>query len=620
MSQHDVESRSLTIGQIVNAVGEKPDSKARRIEIPKFQRFLVWGDEQRTNLIDSIHRGFPIGALLLFERAASGRDYYQVVDGLQRTSTLATYAEQPLAFAPESVIPSQAVDQATGILGTEREHVLRAFKDWMRETKKLTFAAGFTPQELANFLRRDLNVPSTEGVTDPLVGICVDALDELKKAVDISGVSIPIVIYKGDESELPTIFERINQSGTKLNKYEVFAATWLDKSAVQIDDSKIRQYINDKYAALIDRGFLIAGLEEGKALQDFNLFEYLFGFGKLLVQSNNLLFRPSDAATETEPAGFSLACIVLGHQLSDMAKMPQFMPRASDGLIDPTDLQAAILEAAKAVSSWLRPYIGLKLNSTTDAVDYAHGELQIVSMIARAVVGRWETLDGTFAEKATWKADWARLKKAMPQHYLMDLLEETWRGPIYSTLFNRVWESDESTGALSVSDHYSTEIGRRTWGNALGVWFSKQLARTQKVRPNVRVIERTVLRFVYSSKVSYKEDVQTTFELEHLYPVSRLKGLVASDSSGWPISCISNLALFTRALNREKSAQTISEFVKAAEVGEEDLEMLDRLLLCDIEDVAIASDDFGLAEYEQFLRDRWETMQAAILKNLHVTG
>jgi Protein of unknown function DUF262 len=75
-----------------------------RIRIPEFQRPLRWRASHVIDLLDSVYRGFPVGDLLLFKRAAGAGvvhvgpvdvrapavpDAYFVVDGQQRITALA---------------------------------------------------------------------------------------------------------------------------------------------------------------------------------------------------------------------------------------------------------------------------------------------------------------------------------------------------------------------------------------------------------------------------------------------------------------------------------------------------------------------------------------------------
>ncbi|QCX28484.1 hypothetical protein [Nocardioides jishulii] len=432
-----------------------------------------------------------------------------------------------------------------------------------------------------------------------------------------------MITYAGDESNLPDIFERINQRGTKLNKYEVFAATWID-SDTQVNSEKVRVEINNKYSALIEKGFSIDGLQEDGMIASFNLFEYLFGFGKVIVGEGRYLFSGSTKAdpTETEPAAFSLACLSRGRQLSAMRSLPEFMPRSADGLIDPAAMEAGLLDAAKAVQSWISPYTSLRLNSQgVDSIEIAHGELQIVSMIARAAAGRWNT-QGDWSEKDGWEDDWKALEKAMPQHYLLDIIEETWRGPLYTIAFNRVWQSEDSadTENLEPSDYYKKPIEKESFALILDSWFEKQMAREQRTRSYVRGSDKALLRFVYAGIVSHLDNQIQTFELEHLFPVSRLRQEIPEAESGWPISCIANLALFTRALNREKSKQTISEYLAKNVLPAPEKKLLDQCLLCDSASVSIPEDGLSREAYEEFLRTRWADMKEHLFHNLKVSA
>ena len=92
------EARSFSIEDLLEEI------RSGRIRIPRFQRGLRWKDQDRTKLLDSVYRGFPIGTLLFWKRhadagraefgrfavEAEGRsDALLVVDGQQRIATLA---------------------------------------------------------------------------------------------------------------------------------------------------------------------------------------------------------------------------------------------------------------------------------------------------------------------------------------------------------------------------------------------------------------------------------------------------------------------------------------------------------------------------------------------------
>ena len=83
--------------------------------IPAFQRSLVWPESKQRELISSILKGFPFGALLVVEHAEkkvvtlpNGKTVsaanYGIIDGLQRTMAIVEHLRQSLAFAGEDAV------------------------------------------------------------------------------------------------------------------------------------------------------------------------------------------------------------------------------------------------------------------------------------------------------------------------------------------------------------------------------------------------------------------------------------------------------------------------------------------------------------------------------------
>ena len=64
---------------------------AYKLTIPDFQRSFVWKKNKKYQLISSLFKGFPIGALTLYE----DKGQYYIIDGLQRINTLQQYLSSP---------------------------------------------------------------------------------------------------------------------------------------------------------------------------------------------------------------------------------------------------------------------------------------------------------------------------------------------------------------------------------------------------------------------------------------------------------------------------------------------------------------------------------------------
>lgn len=82
-------------GMTVNDFRRAAKSESSELELrPAFQRNLVWNDEQKSFLIDSIIRGLPVPELYVqIATAADGSDHLTVVDGQQRISTCLDFVD-----------------------------------------------------------------------------------------------------------------------------------------------------------------------------------------------------------------------------------------------------------------------------------------------------------------------------------------------------------------------------------------------------------------------------------------------------------------------------------------------------------------------------------------------
>ena len=78
-----ITTKSFTLREVVDQIDDEDIDLS-----PDFQREYVWKDRQRTRLIESILLGIPLPAFY-FNQSESGK--YQVVDGVQRLSTIALF-------------------------------------------------------------------------------------------------------------------------------------------------------------------------------------------------------------------------------------------------------------------------------------------------------------------------------------------------------------------------------------------------------------------------------------------------------------------------------------------------------------------------------------------------
>ncbi|MFT3662917.1 MAG: DUF262 domain-containing protein [Gordonia sp. (in: high G+C Gram-positive bacteria)] len=185
------------------------------VRIPAFQRPLRWGFEDACRLIDSILRGYPIGNLLMWSRAADAGTVrlgalsidapalgsaLWVVDGQQRVTTLAN------VFSPEG-----SKDSRFGLsVDLTDERVVRTKES--APSHVIPLPVLFDLQELMRWFR---DRPEAEEYFDRATGVSKRIL---KAQISAS------VVTTGDEDVLREIFDRVNNYGKRLKRSEVFAA------------------------------------------------------------------------------------------------------------------------------------------------------------------------------------------------------------------------------------------------------------------------------------------------------------------------------------------------------------------------------------------------------------
>jgi hypothetical protein len=58
--------------------------------VPRFQRDLVWSDEEKSEFVDTLKSGFPFGSILLYECGE-----YLIIDGRISSCLAAASVEEP---------------------------------------------------------------------------------------------------------------------------------------------------------------------------------------------------------------------------------------------------------------------------------------------------------------------------------------------------------------------------------------------------------------------------------------------------------------------------------------------------------------------------------------------
>jgi hypothetical protein len=633
LARHDVQIEKVDLKEL-KAAHDKGDGKFR-LTIPRYQRGIVWTDKQKEALLESISFGYPVGSLLAFQTGqkndkGSAPLVWQLVDGLQRSSTLIEYMDNPFTIAGISsfIDSSDILNLANKIYDTpthdQVENVATLLETWLKIVKKPEAEAGFSNVKLLQYLRSTLTdsekIHDDAAVLELVEFLGNSVLKKINEKVDLIGTSqLPIIVYTGSEENVPEIFERINSQGIKLSKYETFAATWNGIGAV-ISNADIKEAIAAKYAKLTDAGYTVSGIDDlGQGDDNYNLFEYLFGLGKILSTKHQYLFPESGEPDELVSSAFVMATIAYGLKISQMSKLATTLRTLNNGAnIDLAAFESALLTSCADVEKKLVKYVRIGLNSAPDSKRFLpHSENQIYSLIIRYMIEKFD-YEHNWALRTDSKS--ADLLNNIPMYYLLDVLNGEWAGSGDTRLWNVVWQAEDN-GSITRSPHYLVHPTKETWDLVLDNWHGKELGKLQFKRTSISADSKLLMKYLYSEIVTVADDASLTFHIEHLWSVKVLTDLIQASvtKEGWPISAIGNLSILTNSVNTKKLEKMLGDFkaiTPEAEVSTAQWTRIQEWLIHpQVEDV-LQRNDLTKAEFVEFCEERFKRIKSRLLANL----
>lgn len=562
-----------------------------KIVLPRFQRASVWPKNNKRELMNSIRKRLPIGSLLVYQSADPAEQGRQVlVDGLQRTLAIREYMQNPQAFITAESLrghyTSSVVDAVTevaeenGLASPDEKSVFECIETWVKQAPTLS-VAHLTADKLANLLDESLDLsasaPQKESIREPIYALADHVISDHK----IDDYPIALIEYSGSATLLPEIFRNINSGGVPLDDFDQFATDWIDfMSEVSAEDVKAE--INHKWNVAVNKNLIVERWGAGGPTDGYTFWEYLFGLGRVLKKDHPWLFggfTNDPDGTNTERISFYLAALIHGlvPRVGEIRRLPFLISSYAEGgrQLDLARFETALRKSCKELEQWLRPSVGMKLNSAlaSDArIDNLSqlSQFLVLAMVARTVVGRW--VPYSWEERSNWRGDWDALKTELPRHLLFEVLQGSWRGSGDSNAFASTWEGEQLRGmsvppgfepatALQPTDLFVRHRDRTEWQQMLDIWLRSEVSGAQRVNRSVSKEAKLVLRYVYSD-MPLKWHSGNDFQIDHLLPVSRLAGIIERDGGmGWPISAIGNLALLPARINEAKGDRTCTEYL-----------------------------------------------------------
>ena len=552
--------------------------KNNEIAVPTYQRGVVWTPRMQKELIDSVKNGYPFGALIMYNYEKVEKPLL-LIDGLQRSTALFRFVNNPSEFFEEMDISDDTIDKLCETLGFENkpETLKRELRSKLVEwTKKQIGSDAIINMDIyscAAYLAKNFPHPDKDPNNfEFLISVKEIIEPTFKEYKDICiGIierEVPYIEITGNPECLSTIFFRINDKGVKLSKENKFAATWTNRS-IKITNPKLECFIKivaDRYDTIQSEGTNIFGYDHQKFIdeKELDVFELCHAFGKHIKEKYPELFGKINNQIKTEAIGFTLlnACL-LGYK-DTLSNMNNLLFERFDNDEEINTFITKVLSCIKYVESILAPYIKFKSNKRIGGKPL-HTDFQIVSIIASIFrMKHIEEIDNKkyrFILSSTtvkWNTYDILLKKHLIKRYISDIVNNVWSGHGDNTLDNIIHDSNY--------DYYTREISSTDLRATLYNWFTmhrtnhKELFEKEVKAPSDadKLIMNIIYAETFTAKMQLNED---KFDIEHLFPKKLAEKMLKRYNGGLKLSLssIGNLCLLPETTNRKKKDKTIYE-------------------------------------------------------------
>lgn len=615
------------------------DIKNSRITIPKYQRGAVWNKQQKEKLIDSMNQGFPFGSILLYENNGTR----QIIDGLQRSTTIIEFVKNPAKFFTSDNVDKKILNDIFALFGVTGDK--DAIVDELEELiKKWVVDNHHTMQDVERMQYGDLadeiilqwpTARSNRNQIKDLIKQLFSSFQDVCK--NIAGMEIPALIYQGDEARLPEIFERINSQGAKLTKQQIYSASWAN-DYVKLVDPKFDEIITnnrDRYDNMLDENMELDDYNpiELTRNKEVNIFELVFGFGKLISRKYPYLFTFDEKdKTKVESVGFNLINACLLQKSANMRSLNVNLKKIIGLETDKIELfLTRIIEAIDYIDKRLGAGTKFKGNTRSDSRVYPlHTEMQIVSIIATVFIARHASYnlddrgdldaDSIKINPNVYNKKWSNMKDTFNDNimkiYTIDILGQKWKGSGDKKLDN----------ILTDSYYYNRVVNWKEFEQILDVYYtnlnSERNERKQVAAP--KEPEKLLLNLIYSSIfTAADQNDYSCFDIEHIVPKNLMKDKISKYSEDFrlPISSVANLCLLPEYDNRTKKDKTIyQDDDYLLKIG--DITKVEEKYTFTIQSDLAWLDQDGLSEnqfkdaYFKYLNNRFEKMKEKIKNNL----
>ena len=532
---------------------------AGSIQLPPYQRRLVWSAEQKKNFIDNISKGYPFGSILLYRY--EGKKQLSLIDGLQRYSTLREYEEQPenyfTNYSPYIDKIFNQIEKGNNIVLSLDQHrdieaeLTKIIRNVLSDPQR-------TPRALRDTIRSEIPLYPThhDGYLDYLLDLQEELVNDARRFLDLDNLTIPCIVFTGPEEQLPDVFANLNQGGTKLSKYQVLAAQW-SQYEIALPESHLGnillERVIDRYQNLLEeRDLEIDGFDpqEMRENRRINLSEYCFALGELVAAKAEVFWGKlstqdlSKREDTVNVLGYLSTAIALNVDNRSIAKLPnkRFLfqdPAFVDSLTEKVLHEYGMIQAA--FEPWLRtPGKGESKKYESAAIT----DMQALSFFAE-LWHKHYILDEdaqiiTVIENFKSKG-YEQSRRNLVAYCISDIIGHMWQGAGDSRLASFYIPENATRNS------YYVGIERDALNERLLAWYEEATA-----KPSINVDKVSRLLLCVFSSTDANKYTSDRYDVEHIIAKDKFR-----HTAGIPGGVLGNLMYLTPRTNRGKKSRNL---------------------------------------------------------------
>lgn len=503
------------------------------IKIPKFQRGLVWNKDKKISLLNTIHNGFPFGALLVSDESTDRYKKLLLLDGQQRLATIKEYEQNKFQYWKK-------LNKEKYLLLINNINYLIGEKQFFVNDKKLdelaqdSYDLGTWTDDL-NFLDKNTK--------ERLRHMVKDARKSANDYIDLDTLLIPVIRYTGSKDYLPEVFENLNRGGVPLTKYEVFNASW-DEVYIELPENDFANEILDSvkryYLNLQDNGeFEISEFSEDElsSSRKINLAEFARAFGEFTVTRLYSLFSKMDNNSFCE-IGYGLLAVITRIPNTRIISIQDRVEWIQKNIVD-------ILERTNSLSKNLNNIFSKIL---VQNLSYSRKRTSKKHAYSTGLTSSFKILS-YFAD--LWDAtsdDKKEILKNIPAYYIFDSLNQTWTGHGDARL------NDYYPGKHRRS--YKNSIDKEAFLRVFDTWIDENPRNRKTFSREIKALITIHANLTYmSASIPNGED----YEFEHIIPK---EWIVDKHNTSQPthLSSLGNGMFLPKSTNNKKKNHTLYEY------------------------------------------------------------